>query len=148
MQKKIRQNFLFSSLLKFKRLLNSVIVLRNSATFPFSVSFWSNIFVEYVHIQFSNKQNHIPHKFICCFRITFTNFPRICFPLPSKWKTITTKRKQNLNKILPLKSEQFHVLKYIFDIDKYQIRPRAHWNEVKIMIQGDYSNFRVDLNYW
>ena len=93
MQKKIRQNFLFSSLLKFKRLLNSVIVLRNSATFPFSVSFWSNIFVEYVQIHFYNKQNHIPHKFLCCFRITFTNFPRSLFPSPLKVKNYHNQKK-------------------------------------------------------
>ena len=29
-------------------------------------------------------------------------------------------------KILPLKREEFHVLEYIFDFGKYQIRPTAH----------------------
>ena len=33
-----------------------------------------------------------------------------------------------LNKILHLKSEQFHVPEYIFDVQQYHIRPKAHSN--------------------
>ena len=52
-----------------------------------------------------------------------------------------------LNKILYPKSEQFHILEHIFDVNQYQIRPTAHWNEVKKMVQCDYNEIHVDRNY-
>ena len=52
-----------------------------------------------------------------------------------------------LNKILYPKSEQFHILEHIFDVNQYQIRPTAHWNDVKKMVQCDYNDIHVDRNY-
>ena len=130
------QNFLFSSLSRFKRFLNSDIVLGNSGNFPFSINFWSRKICEICMYFYSNKQNNTPHKCLRRFMITFPNLPCSSFLSRGKLQncvaTSSYKPKSYwFTKMFHLNAKQFHVLDFIFDVGQCRVLPTAHWKEVK-----------------